>query len=238
LGFDALQICENARPMALEEEAWREVVDAATDVGLRIQLGCKTMDLEVLRAYSERAGRLPGRTLRVVLERSEGPSVTRSEVKAFLAGALPILDAYDLRLAIENHYDVPSRVLAEAVASYPAERVGFCVDTANSLRNFESPEMVLDLLGERACCFHVKDFRVEGDKLGFCVEGACLGEGDLHLDSILDTILARHAQPDIYIENWRRTTGDWETDVREDETWLRRSLAVLRDRIAARGLTP
>jgi len=236
LGFDALQICENARPMALGEAQWRQVVQAAEEVDLEIQLGCKTIDLGVLRAYAERAASLPGRVLRVVLERDEGPFITGEDVRAFLAGALPLLDTHDLRLAIENHYDVPSRVLVEAVTPYSAKSLGFCVDTANSLRNFESPELVLELLGERAFCYHLKDFLVEGDRLGFRVGGASLGEGNLHLDGILDTILARRRQPQIYIENWRPTTGNWETDVREDEDWLRRSLGVLRGRLAARGL--
>jgi sugar phosphate isomerase/epimerase len=236
LGFHALQICENARPMALGEAQWEEVVRVATQLGLEIQLGCKTVDLEVFRAYAERAASLPDRVLRVVLERDDGPLITGKDVSAFLAGVAPLLDAHGLRLAIENHYDVPSRVLVEAVTPYSAKRVGFCVDTANSLRNFESPETVLELLGERAFCYHLKDFRVDGEKLGFRVGGASLGEGNLDLDRILDLILARHEQPQIFIENWRMTKGDWEMDVREDEAWLQRSLEVLRGRLVARGL--
>jgi sugar phosphate isomerase/epimerase len=222
--------------MALKEALWQEVLEVATDAGLEIQLGCKTVNLEVLRAYAERAASLPGRVLRVVLERDNGPLVNVEDVRAFLAGALPLLDACDVRLAIENHYDMPARTLAEAVKPYSAKRIGFCVDTANSLRNFESPELVLELLGERAFCYHLKDFRVEGDTLGFRVEGASLGEGHLHLDDILGVILARHEHPQIYLEDWRRTTGDWEKDVREDESWLRCSLEVLRGRLLARGL--
>ena len=236
LGFDGLQICENARPMTLGETQWQEVLDVSAEVGLEIQLGCKTVNLEVLRAYAERAASLPGRVLRVVLERDSRPLVTVEDVRAFLAGALPLLDTCDVRLAIENHYDMSARTLAEAVKPYPAKRIGFCVDTANSLRNFESPELVLELLGERAFCYHLKDYRVEGDKLGFRVEGASLGQGHLHLDGILDAILARHEHPQIYLENWRRTTGDWGKDVREDERWLRCALEVLRSRLLARGL--
>jgi len=236
VGFDALQVCENARPMALDEAQWQEVVQAAAEVGLSIQLGCKTLDPEVFRAYAVRAASLPDRLLRLVLERYDGPQITGEDVRAFLAGTAPLLEALELRLAIENHYDVPSRVLAEAVVPYSARRIGFCVDTANSLRNFESPEMVLDLLGERAFCYHLKDFRVDGERLGFCVSGASLGEGNLNLDGILDRIFCRYEQPQMFIENWRRTKGDWEMDVREDEEWLRRSLEVLRGRLAARGL--
>jgi len=234
LGLDVLQICENARPMQLGQREWQKVVDRAMEAGLEIQLGAKTVDLEVFRAYAERAARLPARLLRLVLEWEEGPAPTRADVEAFLAGAWPVLETRGLRLAIENHFDVPSEALAEAVASYPSALVGFCIDTANSLRNFEPPEKVLDLLGDRAFCYHLKDFRVEGDKLGFRVAGAPLGEGRLELDGILDCIFARQAEPELFVENWTPATGDWETDVREDDRWLRRSLQALQARLEVR----
>lgn len=235
LGLNALQICENARPLELDEAAWQAVVDRAAQLGLELQLGAKTLDPAEFRAYAARAARLPARLLRLVLEWEEGPAPTRAGVDRFLADAWPVLEALDLRLALENHFDVPCEALAEAVAPYPSALVGFCLDTANSLRNFEPPEKVLDLLGDRAFCYHLKDFRVEGDKLGFRVAGAPLGEGRLDLDRILDRIFARDPAPEIFIENWTPATGDWETDVREDEVWLRRSLQTLRARLGSRG---
>ena len=233
-GLEALQVCENARPMELDEGKWQAVVERAAELGVELQLGCKTVDLGEFQAYAERAARLPARLLRVVLEWEEGPAPTRADVDAFLMGAWPILEANDLRLAIENHFDVPSEALAAAVARYPRERVGFCIDTANSLRNFEPPEKVLELLGDRAFCYHLKDFRVEGDKLGFRVSGAVLGEGRLDLDGVLERIFARDAAPQIFVENWTPGTGGWEADVREDEKWLRRSVAALRTRLERR----
>jgi sugar phosphate isomerase/epimerase len=233
LGFDSLQICENARPMELSRADWEDVVQSADEVGLEIQLGCKTVDLGVLRLYAERAACLPARMLRVVLERDGGLTVTRADVDAFLSGTLPLLDAHGLRLAIENHFAVSCRVLADAVAPYPPGRVGFCVDTANSLRNFEPAETVLDLLGDRAFCYHIKDYSLEGDKLGFRVKGAPLGEGNLDLDRVLDRILSRDAAPQIFVESWRSGTGDWATDVREDDAWLRHSLDTMQRRLSA-----
>lgn len=181
-----------------------------------------------------RAARLPSRLLRLVLEWEEGPPPTRADVDRFLAGAWPVLEALNLRLAIENHFDVPCEALAEAVVPYPGALVGFCIDTANSLRNFEPPERVFDLLGPRAFCYHLKDFRVEGERLGFRVAGAPLGEGRLELERILDRIFAHDPAPQLFIENWTPAAGDREANVREDDLWLRRSLETLRARLAAR----
>ncbi|MBI4874993.1 MAG: sugar phosphate isomerase/epimerase [Acidobacteria bacterium] len=237
LGLDVLQICENARPMDLGESQWAEVVRRAGDIGLELQLGCKTTALGVFRGYLDRAAALPACLLRVVLEEEEGRAPERADVDRFLAAAWPLIERSGARLAIENHFDVPSRVLAEAVAPYPAGRIGFCVDTANSLRNFETPEMVLDLLGSRALCYHVKDFRVDGDKLGFRVAGAPLGEGRLDLDATLERIFRHNPAPELFVENWTPGSGDWETDVREDELWLRRGLDTLKQRLRNRGIS-
>ena len=233
-GLDVLQVCENARPLELSESEWDDVVASAEAAGLEIQLGCKTVELAEFRAYLARSERLPAKLLRMVFEREDGAPPSRDDVISFLERALPLLEAAGVRLAIENHIDLPSRVLAEAVAPHPPSRIGFCIDTANSLRNFESPEQVLDLLGGRAYCYHLKDFRVLGDKLGFRVEGAPLGQGRLDLNGVLRRIFAKEKDPLILVENWTPSTGDWEFDVAEDDRWLGQSLAALRER--ARGM--
>jgi sugar phosphate isomerase/epimerase len=230
-GLDTLQVCENARPLELSESEWDEAVASAEAAGLEIQLGCKTVELAEFRPYLARSERLPAKLLRMVFEREDGAPPPREEVVSFLERALPLLEASGVRLAIENHFDLPSRVLAEAVAPHPPSRIGFCIDTANSLRNFESPEEVLDLLGDRAYCYHLKDFRVLGDKLGFRVEGAPLGQGRLDLNGILRRIFAHGREPLIFVENWTPFTGDWKSDVAEDDRWLRQSLAALRERV-------
>ena len=233
--LNVLQVCENARPMELPDTAWRQVVRRAKEREIELQLGCKTTCHEVFKRYLERAAELPSRLLRLVFEEEEGAPPSRGAVDRFLEAVWPALESAGVRLAIENHFDVPCRVLAGAVARYPAARLGFCVDTANSLRNFESPEMVLDLLGSRAFCYHLKDFRVDGDKLGFRVSGARLGEGRLDLDGLLRRIFMQDPDPLILIENWVPTSGDRETDISEDDAWLRAGVEVLRSRMAAMG---
>jgi sugar phosphate isomerase/epimerase len=231
LRLEALQICENARPLEMSEARWTRLVESATALGVQIGLGCKTTDPEVFERYLARAAALSRPMLRLVFEEEQGAPPAREGVERFLEYAARRLEGASVPLAIENHFDVPSRMLAEAVAQYPAELIGFCVDTANSLRNFESPENVFELLGPRALCYHVKDFKVEGHQLGFAVSGAPLGTGRLDLDGILARILSRHRKPEIYVENWVPQTGNLEIDIAADEDWLRRSLLRLRQAI-------
>ena len=233
-GLDMLQICENARPLELGEIEWQRLLGHARSAGVAIGLGCKTTRQDVFAAYLMRAAALPHRMLRLVFEEEEGAPPTREQVDRFLQRAAPQLEAAGVRLAIENHFDVPSRLLADAVRPYPVQLIGFCVDTANSLRNFESPEQVMELLGGRAFCYHIKDFQVAGHLLGFAVTGAPLGKGALKLDSLLARILEHNPEPDLYVENWVPASGNRDIDIGQDAAWLAQSLVCLR----ARGGVP
>lgn len=237
LGLGALQICENARPLDCSGADWDRLVEYAGSAGIRLGLGCKTTDPGVFLRYLMRAAGLPGRTLRLVFEEEHGRPPTREQVARFLREVVPLLEKHDVGLAIENHFDVPSRVLAGEAAAYPRELVGFCADTANSLRNFEPPELVMELLGPRAFCYHLKDYRVDGHLLGFQVGGAPLGTGRLNVDWFLDEVFARRADPDIYLENWVPPAGDRARDIEEEQKWLRVSLACLRQRLEARAVS-
>lgn len=234
-GLERLQICENGRPLELPGEQWNDLLRQSREIGLEIQLGCKTLSLETLARYIELAVDTPSRTLRIVLEDDSQPPPTRSVLERFMERAIREVERFSVRLAIENYFAIPSRVLAEVVAPYPSACVGFCIDSANSLRKFEPPEYVMGQLGSRTTCYHIKDFKVSGDNLGFAVTGAPLGKGDLNLDGILDAMFAREPAPVIFLENWVPATGQWDVDVGEDDRWLRESLANLRSRLLARG---
>lgn len=235
IGLELLQICENARPLNVSESEWVSLQQHAASRGVAIGLGCKTTSEEVFLRYLNRAAGSPDRMLRLVFEEDSGAPPTREHVDRFLERAARQLERAGVRLAIENHFDVPSAMLADAVRPYPAELVGFCVDTANSLRNFESPEQVMDLLGSRAFCYHIKDFRVDGHLLGFAVSGAPLGQGALKLDALLSRIFRHNTEPDLFVENWVPATGDRDRDIRQDAAWLRESMACLRERAGVRA---
>ena len=214
---------------------WEALIRRGADAGLEIHLGCKTLDREVLdrhletrrRHAREDAARRLGRRKRAL----HRPHSHRRLDQRRLAK----LEKLNVRLAIENHFDVPSKVLADVIAEYSSPLLGFCVDSANSLRSFEPAAYVLDCLQPRAFCYHVKDFRVVGDQLGFRVAGAPLGKGDLLLDEFLDRIFAREDRPQLFIENWVTATGEWERDVAEDALWLRESLHTLHERLQSRA---
>lgn len=99
----------------------------------------------------------------------------------------------------------------------PASLIGFCVDVANSLRNFEDTNTVLDLLSPRAVCYHLNDYVVAGSNVGFAVSGAPLGEGWIGAPGLLRRIRGiSNSMPQTFIETWTPGTGLWPVDVDED----------------------
>jgi sugar phosphate isomerase/epimerase len=234
-GLEALQICENARPLQATAGEWREAIRAAGDAGVGLHVGCLTLNLDTLAQYLELAAAIPGAdTLRIVMENEHGIKPGREAIVRFLDGAMSRLERSRMKLAIENHFHIPCRTLAEAARGYPAERVAFCIDTANSLRNWEAAEQVFAALDSRVVFYHLKDFKVEGTNVGFSVRGAPLGDGDLDLPGCLERIYARPEAPLILLENWVPQSGDRDRDVAADAEWLSRSLVNLRRALAAR----
>jgi len=230
-GLERLQICENARPLDLALPEWPSLRKKGDQLGLELSLGCMTLDRQVVDRYLDRVEAVCGSLLRIVLERDGERPLTVAQIRSFLDRLIRSLERRSIRLAIENHFDIPSRILAEAVCEYPPERVGFCVDIANSLRNFEDTETVVGLLGERAFCYHLKDYVVCGTNVGFSVTGAPLGEGQAHITWALKHIFERSESPEIYLETWTPSTGDRQTDIYADARWLERSIANLRARL-------
>ena len=232
--LDALQVCENARSLDASVQEWREVLRVAADLGVAMHLGCMTLDVETLSRYLERAAMIPGATaLRIVLEDDSGRAASPDRLERFLESAAVRTADARLTLVVENHFHIPCRVLADMARAYPADVIAFCVDSANSLRNWESAAQVFDVLEERAVFYHLKDYRVRGSNVGFEVTGAPLGEGSLDLDRCLQRIFARHREPLIFLENWVPGTGDRQADVAADQDWLARSLAGLRRALSA-----
>jgi sugar phosphate isomerase/epimerase len=234
-GLDALQICENARPLAASGAQWADLRRQADDLGLRLSLGCMTLDAAVVHEYLDRVQAIGGSYLRVVLERQGESALTVKEIRRFLDEILPELESRNLHLAIENHFEIPSRILAKAVGIYPANRVGFCVDVANSLRNFEDASAVLQLLGPRAVCYHLKDYLVAGTNVGFTVSGACFGEGRIGAQDVLRRILSCNSAPQMFLETWTPARGTLADNVVRDAQWLASSIHNLKRLLSEAG---
>jgi sugar phosphate isomerase/epimerase len=111
-----------------------------------------------------------------------------------------------------------------------SERIGICLDTANSLGAGEGLETVLDQLGPLTVNLHVKDFAITRvpSAMGFLVEGRPAGEGLLDLPALLKT-LRRHGRcRSAVLETWTPRPTEIRAAIRLERRWTLRGLANLR----------
>jgi sugar phosphate isomerase/epimerase len=100
-GLDALQICENARPLQAADSEWRDTVRAAEDDGVALHVGCMTLDPEVLVRYLDRASAIDGAAIvRIVLEDETGQAPSRDRLERFLAAAVERASAARMALQV------------------------------------------------------------------------------------------------------------------------------------------
>jgi sugar phosphate isomerase/epimerase len=230
LGIERLQICENSRPLEVSKAGWEEAMRCASELGVEIQLGCKTLKADVVERYLTLAQDIGCAQLRIVMEEHD-EHANRENATRLLEQIVPKIQRLGMRLALENHFDISSTLLVELASAYPADIVGFCVDTANSLRSFEPAADVLKLLQNRAYCYHLKDYRVVGSMISFSVVGAPLGEGDLPLNDCLRQILASPPVPPLFVETWVPSENTRHGDMAAETDWLKRSVKNLRSRL-------
>lgn len=115
------------------------------------------------------------------------------KAKESLALARPVVEKHELRMAVENHKDLPAADLLELVKKQDSPLVGVCLDTGNNLALLEHPQETTDLLAPVTFTTHVKDMGVEEYADGFLLSEVPLGAGFLDLPAVCGAV--RKANP-------------------------------------------
>lgn len=132
-----------------------------------------------------------------------------------------LCDEFQIKIAIHNHgpgarYDKVADTLKAIEGHHPY--IGACVDTGHAIRSGEKPHEVIEALGPRVHCLHLKDWVHGGGEQK-------IGEGDLDLIRVADTLMSIGFNGPIVFEyeldetapvpgmklgrdNWRRAIGD------------------------------
>jgi sugar phosphate isomerase/epimerase len=153
-----------------------------------------------------------------------------------LALAEPIVARLDVRLAVENHKDLRTGELVDALKHLGSRYVGACVDTGNGIALLEDPMEVVEALAPWAFTVHLKDMAVAEHEDGFLLAEVPLGEGFLDLPKVVATL--RRARPEVHL-NLEMITRDplripcltpkyWATSENLPGRYLARTLAMVR----------
>lgn len=227
LGVKLVQICDNLPLHTFSSERFGCFKSRLAAERVEIECGTRGLTLEQIEVYAGFCRRLGARLLRFVID---GPNYQPSanEVSALLSQAVPMLEG--LTLGIENHDRFPAAVLRSIIEGVGSDRIGVCLDTANSLGAGEGLREVVGELAPVTVNLHIKDFRVDRvpHLMGFNVTGCPAGSGFLNLPWLLDE-LRRHGRcKTAVLEQWPAPEIELEATLEKEEAWAVQSMNFLR----------
>jgi sugar phosphate isomerase/epimerase len=109
--------------------------------------------------------------------------------------AEPVLNKYQVKLAVENHKDWRARELVAILKKVDSEWIGVTLDFGNSLALLEDPMETAETLAPYVFSTHVKDMGVGEYEKGFLLSEVPLGKGILDLPKIVS--LCRQHNPKV-----------------------------------------
>lgn len=233
-GAELVQIADNVPGDWLGSASLDSLRDVAEATSVAIELGTSGANADNLLRYLGLATSLGAELVRVNLDAKD---LERS--RDDLAGDLQVLGTKYERagcvLAIENHFLLPSRDLADLIVKVDHPAVGVCLDVANSIANVEWPDETVAVLARHAVNLHLKDYRIDVDPygVGFRIVGAPIGEGLLAVDDVLAATQSLSRQVNVVVEHWiPRQAIEEGSDPREvEDRWTTRSLEAVRTRV-------
>ena len=232
LGVRVVQIADNLPLDRLSDGEVDSLARRAAALDIEIEAGARGCRPDYLLNYLRIARRLNSRILRMVAD-SAGDEPSPDEIVARLSGLVKPLEEAGVTLAIENHDRFRARQLREIVERLGSERVGVCLDTANSFGALEGPDAVAETLGPQVVNLHVKDVVVRrmSHNLGFVIEGRPAGQGQLDIPGLLSHLRNAGRDPNAILELWLAPEATMAATIEREAVWAAESVAYLRQLI-------
>lgn len=231
LGVLVFQICDYPAIESASDDELAAIRALARELGITLELGTRGTKPAHLRNYLRIAQALDATLLRSMWTAGDDrPSHTESVAR--LRAILPELETAGITLALETYEQVSSIELVALVEELNSERIGICLDPANTVANLELPSDVTARCLLWVKNWHVKDFdftRAPG-WVGFTLAGTALGHGRLDYEGMLAALEPERRGINQIIEFWLPWQGDTETTVRQEVEWTASTLHYLRSR--------
>jgi sugar phosphate isomerase/epimerase len=233
-GVALLQIGDNLPLHTFDESRMVRFAERATTQGVQVEVGARRLIPERVAEYARIARRLNARLMRFVID-DVGFHPGPDEVTAILKECAPVLDG--LLLGLENHDRFTAATLRDMIERAGDERIGVCLDTANSLGAGEGLDTVLATLAPLTVHLHIKDFQIARmpHRMGFHVEGRPAGAGMLDVPAILRRLVATGRCATAALELWTPPEADTVSTIAKEAQWASRSLDYLRPFFEQKG---
>jgi 3-oxoisoapionate decarboxylase len=233
LGVRTVQFADHMPLHRLSDAELDALRRQADERHLEIELGTSGIERVQLMRYLDLAVRLRAKLLRTVTDTAtHRPSP--SEAVHLLGPIVPELVRRGVTLSLENHDRFNAPTLRRIVEDVGSPFVTICLDTANSLGCSEGPDLVLETLGPRTSCLHVKDYTIRRlpHRFGFIIEGAVAGRGNLDLPRWLTRLRAMGRDLSVILEQWPSPELTIEATIEKEAAWAQQGIAYLRQLVS------
>lgn len=227
-GLALVQYADNMPLGELSDSSLAALRAKADGLGIAIELGTQSFIAAEVSRYIEVAGLLGARLLRVALD---GPDaqIPVTELAASFKALLPQAEIAGVRIAIENHFNFPTERMVLLLDAIGSDRVGVCLDVANSICAGEWPKETVARLAPHTINLHLKDYLIVPDAygVGFVIHGCPLGQGRSDCQAVL-AALAGRPDVNVILEHWLPRTPDMQVARAHEHEWLALSVAYAR----------
>jgi sugar phosphate isomerase/epimerase len=222
-----LQLGDNLPVHAFTAERLQRLAERVARENVRLELGARGLTLQHVQRYAGLARQLGAKLLRFVIDDTHYHP-TPAVVTEILRASHAQLDG--LLLGIENHDRFPAATLRSVLEGAGSERIGVCLDTANSLGAGEGLDAVVSVLGSLTVNLHVKDFAIQRltHQMGFTVHGRPAGSGMLDLAALLRQLAPHGRCATAILELWTPPERELADTVAKEARWTAESMDYLR----------
>lgn len=226
-GLSLLQIGDNLPLHTFEPARLDRLAERAARAGVQLEVGARRLTSDRVAAYAAIARRLGATLVRFVIDDADYHP-TPSAVAEILRAAVGELEG--LTLGLENHDRFAAATLRGILEDAGSERIGICLDTANSLGAGEGLNTVLEVLGPWTVNLHIKDFQIERlpHLMGFTVTGRPAGGGFLDVPGLLARLAEFGRCRTAVLELWTPPEAELDQTLAKEATWARQSVDFLK----------
>ena len=229
LGVDVFQVCDYAPLLTMSAAELAYAARAASELGIRIELGTKGVAPDHLLAFLGLAEAFDAELVRSMVY-APGFRPTLDEAESMLRTVMRDYDAAGVTLALETYEQVPTADLVGLVERVGGERLGICLDPANVVAGLELPKDAVERCAALTRNVHATDFAFARQHgwVGFTYGGAPMGEGLHDYPHLLAHVMPRERGINEIVEHWLPWQGDPETTIRTEREWTATALDHLR----------
>ena len=227
LGVKLLQIGDNLPLHTFSAARLTRFAARARRKGIEIEVGARGLTASRIAKYAAIARQVNAKLIRFVID-DGAYQPSAEQVADILVDAQSALDG--LTLGIENHDRFSAKKLRQIIKYAGSERIGVCLDTANSLGSGEGLGTVLAALASLAVNLHIKDFYIERVPylMGFSVSGRPAGAGLLDLPAVFKRLAPFQRCQTAILELWTPPEPRLEETIAREAAWAVQSLENLK----------